>query len=187
MCAYRLAGSEKPVATTGVIRRTDYAVTSVPVRRERNAKAMAYVVYRNRNPVTAPVVRRLKFVLTARVRVRKALPSTTKGNVCVRPGRCWLTTNANPSFVPSRDPTTPAPIFMAIVVVLVAMKMEVYVLPVCVKMTAPAEQFTHIMLIEITMAVRTLHSRHFALIQDPTIPTHVIFMNKTADVAYIAL
>ena len=79
------------------------------VRRERNAKAMAYVVYRNRNPVTARVVRRLKFVLTARVRVRKALPSTTKGNVCVRPGRCWLTTNVNPSFVPVQDPTTPAP------------------------------------------------------------------------------
>ena len=109
MSVYRLVIPEKPVATTAVIRRTASAVLYVLVRRERNAKAMAYVVYRNRNPVTEPVVRRLKFALTARVHVRKAPPSTKKVNVCVRPDPCWLTTNVNPSFAPVRDPTTPAP------------------------------------------------------------------------------
>ena len=88
MCVYPRVEPEKLVATTGVIRRTDYAGPFVPVRRERNAKATAYVVCPNRNPVTEPVVRRLKFAPTARVLARKEPPLTRKDNVFVRPGQC---------------------------------------------------------------------------------------------------
>lgn len=153
MCVYRLAGSEKPVATTAVIRRTGSAALYALVRRERNAKATAYVVYRNRSPVTEPVVRRLKFAPTARVRVRKVPPSTKKVNVCVRPGRCWLTTNANPSFVPVRVPTTPVPTFTAINVALDVLKMAVAVITDIVKITARKEPFIDIMTIEKPMDV----------------------------------
>ena len=99
MCVYPRVELEKLVATTGVIRRTGCAGPFVPVRRERNAKATACVVYPNPNRVTARVVRQHKFVPTTDVRVPKAPPSTTKGNVSVLPDPYWWITNVNPSFV----------------------------------------------------------------------------------------
>ena len=61
MCVYRRAAMMKHVVTMRVIRRTDYAGRYVRVRTERNAKAMDYVVYQTRNPVTGLVVRHRKF------------------------------------------------------------------------------------------------------------------------------
>ena len=71
------------------------------------------------------------------VRVRKEPPSTTKGNVCVRPDP-----NVNPSFVPVRDPTTPAPTSTVIDAERDATKTEVRAGRVIVKIIVRKEPFT---------------------------------------------
>ena len=144
MCVYPRVEPEKLVATTGVIRQTDCAGPFVPVRRERNAKATACVVYPNPNRVTARVVRQHRFVPTTDVRVPKAPPSTTKGSVSVLPGPYWWITNVNPSYAPVRGPATPAPTSMAIAVAPGAMKTVVRADTDTVKIIVRATQYTDI-------------------------------------------
>ena len=101
-----------------------------------------------------PRVEPEKLVATTDVHVPKAPPSTTKGNVSVPPGPYWWITNVNPSFVPVRDPITPAPTSMAIAAAPAAMKTEVRAGPVCVKTIAPAERFILIMPTKITTGAK---------------------------------